>query len=71
MDFLNTFSNIVESFRNNKEGKTIVFDKTGTLTRSKPSVTDIVDLSGIGETELTDLLQLQHRDHNTFRSSSY
>ncbi|MGB7636566.1 MAG: HAD family hydrolase [Nitrososphaeraceae archaeon] len=31
----------------------MVFDKTGTLTRGKPSVTDIVDLSGIGETELT------------------
>jgi P-type Cu+ transporter len=34
---------------------TIVFDKTGTLTKGKPSVTDIVDLSGIGENELLRL----------------
>lgn len=38
-----------------KKVKTIVFDKTGTLTKGKPSVTDIVDLSGIGETELVRL----------------
>ena len=31
---------------------TIVFDKTGTLTKGKPSVTDIIDLSGMGEDEL-------------------
>jgi Cu+-exporting ATPase len=35
---------------------TVVFDKTGTLTEGKPSVTDIVDMSGgIGETELLRL----------------
>jgi P-type Cu+ transporter len=34
---------------------TIVFDKTGTLTKGKPSVTDIVDFSGIGENELLRL----------------
>jgi Cu+-exporting ATPase len=38
-----------------KKVKTIVFDKTGTLTKGKPSVTDIADLSGIGETELIRL----------------
>jgi P-type Cu+ transporter len=38
-----------------KTVKTIVFDKTGTLTKGKPSVTDIADLSGIGETELIRL----------------
>src|SRR5437870_7918365 len=35
-----------------KKVKTIVFDKTGTLTAGKPSVTDIIDLSGMGEDEL-------------------
>jgi Cu+-exporting ATPase len=35
--------------------QTIVFDKTGTLTKGKPSVTDILDLSGIGENELLRL----------------
>jgi P-type Cu+ transporter len=35
---------------------TVVFDKTGTLTEGKPSVTDIVDMSGgIGENELLRL----------------
>lgn len=34
---------------------TVVFDKTGTLTEGKPSVTDIKDLSGIGENELLRL----------------
>ncbi len=34
---------------------TIVFDKTGTLTKGKPSVTDIIDLSGMGEDELLRL----------------
>ena len=38
-----------------KKVKTIVFDKTGTLTKGKPSVTDILDLSGIGENELLRL----------------
>ena len=38
-----------------KTVKTIVFDKTGTLTKGKPSVTDILDLSGIGENELLRL----------------
>jgi P-type Cu+ transporter len=32
--------------------KTVVFDKTGTLTKGKPSVTDVIDLSGIGENEI-------------------
>jgi P-type Cu+ transporter len=35
--------------------KTIVFDKTGTLTKGKPSVTDIIDISGKGENELLRL----------------
>ena len=35
-----------------KKVKTIVFDKTGTLTKGKPSVTDIIDFSGMGESEL-------------------
>ncbi|MDQ3806626.1 MAG: heavy metal translocating P-type ATPase [Thermoproteota archaeon] len=35
---------------------TVVFDKTGTLTEGKPSVTDIIDLSGgMGENELLRL----------------
>jgi P-type Cu+ transporter len=35
---------------------TVVFDKTGTLTEGKPSVTDIIDLSGrIGKNELLRL----------------
>ncbi len=34
---------------------TVVFDKTGTLTLGKPSVTDIIDLSGIGQNELLRL----------------
>jgi Cu+-exporting ATPase len=34
---------------------TVVFDKTGTLTEGKPSVTDIVDLSGMGDNELLRL----------------
>src|SRR5919199_5866613 len=38
-----------------KKVKTIVFDKTGTLTRGKPSVTDIMDLSGLGEQEILRL----------------
>src|ERR671933_580915 len=38
-----------------KKVKTIVFDKTGTLTRGKPSVTDIIDLSGLGEDEILRL----------------
>src|ERR687896_1678452 len=38
-----------------KKVKTVVFDKTGTLTRGKPSVTDIVDSSGLGENELLRL----------------
>jgi Cu+-exporting ATPase len=38
-----------------KKVKTVVFDKTGTLTRGKPSVTDITDLSGLGENELLRL----------------
>jgi Cu+-exporting ATPase len=38
-----------------KKVKTIVFDKTGTLTRGKPSVTDIIDISGLGEHEVLRL----------------
>jgi Cu+-exporting ATPase len=38
-----------------KKVNTIVFDKTGTLTKGKPSVTDIIDLSGMGESELLRL----------------
>src|SRR5918996_1142840 len=34
---------------------TIVFDKTGTLTKGKPSVTDIIDISGMDENELLRL----------------
>ncbi|MCI0558096.1 MAG: heavy metal translocating P-type ATPase [Nitrososphaera sp.] len=34
---------------------TVVFDKTGTLTEGRPSVTDIIDLSDIGESELLRL----------------
>jgi P-type Cu+ transporter len=35
--------------------KTVVFDKTGTLTKGKPSVTDIIDLSGLGKYEILRL----------------
>jgi P-type Cu+ transporter len=35
--------------------KTIVFDKTGTLTKGKPSVTNIIDTSVMGENELLRL----------------
>jgi P-type Cu+ transporter len=38
-----------------KKVKTVVFDKTGTLTRGKPSVTDTIDLSGLGEDEILRL----------------
>ena len=38
-----------------KNVKTIVFDKTGTLTKGKPEVTDMIDLSRIGENELLRL----------------
>ncbi len=43
-----------------KKVKTIVFDKTGTLTKGKPSVTDVIDLSGgiIGENELLRLASI-------------
>ena len=34
---------------------TVVFDKTGTLTEGKPSVTDVISLSGMGESELLRL----------------
>jgi len=34
---------------------TAVFDKTGTLTEGKPSVTDVIDLSSIGQSELLRL----------------
>jgi P-type Cu+ transporter len=35
--------------------KTVVFDKTGTLTKGKPSVTDIIDTSELGEDEILRL----------------
>jgi len=35
-----------------KKVNTIVFDKTGTLTQGRPSVTDVIDLSGMGEQKL-------------------
>lgn len=35
--------------------KAVVFDKTGTLTKGQPEVTDIVDLSDMGEKELLRL----------------
>jgi Cu+-exporting ATPase len=38
-----------------KKVKTVVFDKTGTLTRGKPSVTDTIDLSVLGEDEILRL----------------
>ncbi|HEX2067446.1 MAG TPA: heavy metal translocating P-type ATPase [Nitrososphaeraceae archaeon] len=43
-----------------KKVKTIVFDKTGTLTKGKPSVTDVIDLSGgvIGANELLRLASI-------------
>ena len=37
---------------------TIVFDKTGTVTEGRPTVTDIVDLSEMGETELLRLTSI-------------
>lgn len=41
-----------------KKVNTIVFDKTGTLTKGKPSVTDIIDASGLGEDEILRLAAL-------------
>ncbi len=41
-----------------KKVKTIVFDKTGTLTKGKPSVTDIIDFSGMGESELLRIVAI-------------
>src|SRR5215831_8681256 len=41
-----------------KKVKKIVVDKTGTLTKGKPSVTDIIDLSGMGEGELLRLVAI-------------
>ena len=41
-----------------KKVKTVVFDKTGTLTKGQPSVTDIVDLSGLGENELMRIVAI-------------
>jgi len=41
-----------------KKVKKIVFDKTGTLTKGKPSVTDIIDLSGMGESELLRIVAI-------------
>ena len=36
----------------------IVFDKTGTLTKGKPAITDIVDLSGMGENEFVRIVAI-------------
>jgi Cu+-exporting ATPase len=36
----------------------VVFDKTGTLTKGKPSVTDIIDLSGMGESEFVRIVAI-------------
>ncbi len=44
-----------ESLEMARSVNTVVFDKTGTLTEGRPSVTDIVDLSGLGENELLRL----------------
>ena len=41
-----------------KKVKKIVFDKTGTLTKGKPSVTDIIDISGVGEGELLRIVAI-------------
>jgi len=41
-----------------KKINTIVFDKTGTITEGRPSVTDIIDLSDIGQTELLRLVAI-------------
>ncbi len=38
-----------------KKVKTVVFDKTGTLTRGKPSVTNIIVVSGLSEQEILRL----------------
>jgi Cu+-exporting ATPase len=38
--------------------KTVVFDKTGTLTKGKPSVTDIIDTSELGEDEILRLASI-------------
>jgi Cu+-exporting ATPase len=36
----------------------IIFDKTGTLTKGKPAITDIVDLSGMGENEFVRVVAI-------------
>ena len=40
---------------------TIVFDKTGTLTKGKPSVTDVVKLSGLPESEVIKLAAIAEK----------
>ncbi|MDE1857966.1 MAG: heavy metal translocating P-type ATPase [Thaumarchaeota archaeon] len=40
---------------------TIVFDKTGTLTRGKPSVTDVVSLSALGEKDVIRLAAIAEK----------
>jgi P-type Cu+ transporter len=48
--------------------KTVVFDKTGTLTKGKPSLTDIIDLSGLGEYEILSCRHCRIRIRAPFRS---
>jgi P-type Cu+ transporter len=36
----------------------VVFDKTGTLTKGRPSVTNIIDLSGMGESEFVRIVAI-------------
>ena len=40
---------------------TIVFDKTGTLTKGKPSVTDVVKLSGLTEAEVVQMAAIAEK----------
>jgi Cu+-exporting ATPase len=44
-----------ESLENTPKIDTVVFDKTGTLTEGKPRLTDVVPLTGSGETEILEI----------------
>jgi Cu+-exporting ATPase len=44
--------------------RTIVFDKTGTLTTGKPSVTNIIDISGIGKMNFSGWRLSQNQGQN-------